>query len=145
MRTSGRPFAEFVHEQMRLRDWNQSEFAQAVEVDHSVVSRWLTGDRTPSAAMVLHMAQTLGVDEDELLQCAGYRQGPPRELSPQQADLIAKIRQIRWTRDRYLAVDALLENLRQRDPGWTERPIDGPANSSRHPGDLEPSRQEWGS
>ena len=75
MRTSERPFAEFVQEQMSLRDWNQSEFAQAVGVDHSVVSRWITGDRTPSAALVRHMAQTLGVDEDELLQCAGYRQG----------------------------------------------------------------------
>src|SRR3712207_3889399 len=143
MCTSGRPFADFVHEQMRLRDWNQSEFAQAVGVDHSVVSRWITGDRTPSAAMVLHMAQTLGVDEDELLQCAGYRQGPPRELSPEQADLIAKIRQIRWNRDRYLAVDALLENLRQRDPGWTEGPVDRPADSIRHTGEMKRSPQEW--
>jgi transcriptional regulator with XRE-family HTH domain len=128
---------------MRLRDWNQSEFAQAVGVDHSVVSRWITGDRTPSPAMVQHMAQTLGVDEDALLQCAGYRRGPPREPSLEQADLIAKIRQIRWTRDRYLAVDALLENLRQRDPDWTERPVDSSADGSMHAGDLERSGQEW--
>src|SRR4051794_10303680 len=128
MSMRGRTFASFVHGQMRLRDWNQTEFAQAVGVDHSVVSRWITGDRTPSAAMVQHIAQTLGVDEDDLLQWAGYRQGSSREMSPEQADLMAKIRQIRWTRDRYLAVDALLENLRQRDPRETESPPDSPAD-----------------
>jgi transcriptional regulator with XRE-family HTH domain len=133
----------FVREQMRLRDWNQSEFAQAVGVDHSVVSRWITGDRTPSPTMVQHLAQTLGVDEDALLQCAGYRQGPPREPSPEQADLIAKIRQIRWTRDRYLAVDALLENLRQRDPRWTESSVDSPADRIIEAGDMGRSGQEW--
>jgi transcriptional regulator with XRE-family HTH domain len=131
-----RPFANFVHGQMRLRDWNQSEFAQAVGVDHSVVSRWLKGDRAPSPAMVQHIAQTLGVDEDELLHLAGYRRGAPREVSPELADLMAKIRQIYWTRDRYLAVDALLENLRQRDPRWAESPVDRPVDGILHSGEM---------
>ena len=142
MSVSGGTFADFVHGQMRLRDWNQAEFAQAVGVDHSVVSRWRNGERTPSPAMVQHIAQTLGVDEDDLLHLAGYRHGSPSEVTPEQADLIAKIRQIHWTRDRYLAVDALLENLRQRDPRWTERPGDSPADRSLHASEMEHSRYE---
>jgi transcriptional regulator with XRE-family HTH domain len=142
MSASGGPFAGFVHGQLRLRDWNQSEFAQAVGVDHSVVSRWLKGDRTPSPAMVQHIAQTLGVDEDDLLQLAGYRHGPPSEVIPELADLMAKIRQIYWTRDRYLAVDALLENLRQRDPRWTDSPVDSPADRILHASEMERSRYE---
>ena len=41
---------DFIHEQMRLRGWNSSEFARAVGTDGSVVSRW-TPDRWPSPAM----------------------------------------------------------------------------------------------
>src|SRR5215207_5156758 len=52
----------FIHEQMRRRGWNYTEFGKAVGTDGSVVSRWIR-DRRPSPAMVRQMAERLGVDE----------------------------------------------------------------------------------
>ncbi|MCA9862281.1 MAG: helix-turn-helix transcriptional regulator, partial [Thermomicrobiales bacterium] len=89
-----------------------ADFARATGVDVSMISRWLHG-RRPDPASLERVAETLGLDQDALLAQAGYRQ-PPRHDDPRIATLVAKVRQVEWTPERFLIVDALLDDLRQR-------------------------------
>jgi transcriptional regulator with XRE-family HTH domain len=109
---------EFIHEQMRLRGWNYAEFAKAVGTDGSVVSRW-TRDRRPSPAMTRQMAERLGIDEGELLTLVGHRSRRRSGDTPEQAALIAKIRQLQLNEERYRILDLLIEDMRQH-------PVDAP-------------------
>jgi transcriptional regulator with XRE-family HTH domain len=102
-----------MQEEMRRRDWRQADFARAAGVDVSMVSRWLHG-RRPDPASLERVAGALGVDIDMLLTLAGHRPRSPRDDDPRVAALIAKVRQITWTPERFLIVDALLDDLRHR-------------------------------
>jgi transcriptional regulator with XRE-family HTH domain len=82
-------------------------------VDVSMVSRWLQG-RRPDPASLERVASALGVDLDALLTLAGHRPRSPRDDDPWVASLVAKVRQVTWTPERFLIVDALLDDLRQR-------------------------------
>jgi transcriptional regulator with XRE-family HTH domain len=106
---------DFIHEQMRLRGWNYSEFAKAVGTDGSVVSRWIR-DRCPSPEMTRQMAHALGVDEQYLMTLVGHISPQRTDVSPEQAALIAKLKQIPLNRDRFLILDALFEHMRQHEP-----------------------------
>ena len=106
-------FGEWVREEMRRREWRQADFARATDVDVSMVSRWLHG-RRPDPASLERVALALGADLDALLTLAGHRPRSPRDDDPQVASLVAKVRQVRWTPERFLIVDALLEDLRRR-------------------------------
>jgi transcriptional regulator with XRE-family HTH domain len=98
---------------MRRREWRQADFARAAGVDVSMVSRWLQG-RRPDPATLERVASALGVDLDTLLTLAGHRPRSPRDDDPRMASLVAKVRQVTWTPERFLIVDALLDDLRQR-------------------------------
>lgn len=115
MRDENRELREFIHEQMRVRGWNYAEFARAVGVDGSVVSRWIR-DRKPEPEKVQRMAVALGVDFDHLMTIVGHRPPTRAEVSPEHAALIEKIQQMTLSKERYLILDTLLEDLRRRDP-----------------------------
>jgi len=100
-------------EEMRRREWRQADFARVTGVDVSMVSRWLQG-RRPDPASLERVASALGVDLDALLTLAGHRPRSPRDDDPWVASLVAKVRQVTWTPERFLIVDALLDDLRQR-------------------------------
>jgi len=100
-------------EEMRRREWRQADFARAAGVDVSMVSRWLQG-RRPDPASLERVASALGVDFDALLTLAGHRPRLSRDDDPRVAALVAKVRQVTWTPERFLIVDALLDDLRQR-------------------------------
>jgi transcriptional regulator with XRE-family HTH domain len=106
---------EFIHEQMRLRGWNYSEFARAIGTDGSVISRWIR-DRRPSPAMTRQMAQRLGVDEQMLMTLVGHISPARGDVTPEQAHLIAKIRQLQLTGERYRILDVLIEDMRKHQP-----------------------------
>lgn len=108
-------YKEWVQEEMRRREWRQADFARAVGVDVSMVSRWLRG-RRPDPGSLERVATALGVDLDALLTLAGHRPPSPRDDDPRVAALVAKVRQVRWTPERFLIVDALLDDLRRRSP-----------------------------
>jgi transcriptional regulator with XRE-family HTH domain len=108
-------FREFIQEYSRRKGWNQREFAEAAGVDSSVVGRWLRG-RIPRPDMIRRMAGHLAGDYNVLLAIAGYRDETDEDLTPEQAELIAKIRQIRLSKDRFLILDAMLDDMRRRDP-----------------------------
>lgn len=105
-------FPEWLRQELTQRGWRQADFARATGVDVSMISRWLHG-RRPDPASLERIAETLGLDLDGLLSMAGYRQ-PRRNDDPRVATLMAKVRQVEWTPERFLIVDALLEDLRQR-------------------------------
>lgn len=106
-------FIEWMQEEMRRREWRQADFARAADVDVSMVSRWLHG-RRPDPASLERVAAALGVDFDALLTLAGHRPRSPRDDDPRVAALVAKVRQVTWTPERFLIVDALLDDLRLR-------------------------------
>ena len=106
-------YSAWMLEEMRRREWRQADFARAAGVDVSMVSRWLQG-RRPDPASLERVASALGVDLDALLTLAGHRPRSPRDDDPRVASLVAKVRQVTWTPERFLIVDALLDDLRQR-------------------------------
>ena len=106
-------YSAWMLEEMRRREWRQADFARAAGIDVSMVSRWLQG-RRPDPASLERVASALGVDLDALLTLAGYRPRSPRDDDPRVASLVAKVRQVTWTPERFLIVDALLDDLRQR-------------------------------
>jgi transcriptional regulator with XRE-family HTH domain len=106
-------FREWMQEEMRRREWRQADFARTTGVDVSMVSRWMHG-RRPDPSSLERVASALGVDLDALLTLAGHRPRSPRDDDPRVAALVAKIRQVTWTPERFLIVDALLDDLRHR-------------------------------
>ena len=106
-------YREWMLEEMRRREWRQADFARAAGIDVSMVSRWLHG-RRPDPASLERVATALGVDLDALFTLAGHRPRTPRDDDPRVAALVAKVRQVRWTPERFLIVDALLDDLRHR-------------------------------
>jgi transcriptional regulator with XRE-family HTH domain len=111
--SSSTTFQEWIAAEMRRREWRQADFARAAGVDVSMVSRWLHG-RRPDPASLERVADAIGADLDALLTLAGHRPRTPRDDDPRVASLVAKVRQITWTPERYLIVDALLDDLRHR-------------------------------
>ncbi|MBL8127955.1 MAG: helix-turn-helix transcriptional regulator [Thermomicrobiales bacterium] len=105
-------FPAWLRQELTQREWRQADFSRATGVDVSMISRWLHG-RRPDPASLERVAEALGLDLDGLLAMAGYRQ-QPRHDDPRIATLVAKVRQVEWTPERFLIVDALLEDLRQR-------------------------------
>jgi transcriptional regulator with XRE-family HTH domain len=90
-------FGSWLANQIRARGMNQAEFAIALGVGTSTVSRWVNG-RVPEAALLEKIADVLIVDYDVVATKAGYR---PKELlqvdpnSPE-ARLLPLIRQVPW-------------------------------------------------
>lgn len=50
---------------------SQSEFADAIGVDKSLVSMWISGERTPSTQMMAKIYEVFGKEYDtlEILKC----------------------------------------------------------------------------
>ena len=106
-------YSGWMLEEMRRREWRQADFARAAGVDVSMVSRWLQG-RRPDPESLARVAVALDVDLDALLTLAGHRPRSSRDDDPRVATLVAKVRQVTWTPERFLIVDALLDALRRR-------------------------------
>ncbi len=106
-------FGAWLRQELQRREWRQADFARATEIDVSMISRWLQG-RRPDPASLERVAVALGVDLDALLTLAGHRPRSPRDDDPRVAALVAKVRQVTWTPERFLIVDALLDDLRHR-------------------------------
>jgi transcriptional regulator with XRE-family HTH domain len=102
-----------MRQEMARRAWRQADFARAAGVDVSMVSRWLRG-RRPETASLERIAAALGVDVDALLTMAGHRPRSPHDDDPWVATLVTKVRQVRWTPERFLLVEAMLDDLRRR-------------------------------
>lgn len=111
--TPGVAFSAWLREEMQRREWRQADFARATNIDVSMVSRWLQG-RRPDPASLERIAEALGEELDMLLTLAGHRPRAAHDDDPRTASLVAKIRQVTWTPERFLIIDAMLDDLRQR-------------------------------
>ena len=52
---------------MEERGWNQTQLSAAMDVEPAVVSRWLSGARTPSLRMAHRIEERLGIPAEEWL------------------------------------------------------------------------------
>jgi transcriptional regulator with XRE-family HTH domain len=111
--TTSMTFADYLRQEMEWREWSQSKLAREINQAPSLVSRWLRGQR-PASDSVRNIAAALGVSEEWLLSLAGYLSAPAEDDDPRRAALIAKVRLIDLTEDRYALLDALLEAMRRR-------------------------------
>jgi transcriptional regulator with XRE-family HTH domain len=91
-----------------------SDLARASKFAPSLISRWMMGQR-PSASSLQRVAEALGVSDDTLLTLAGYRQPEPTDDDPRVAAIIALLRQVRLTEERYGFLRNTLEMFRRID------------------------------
>lgn len=81
---------------------NQKQFAEAIGVSQTSVSRWIKHGDRPKAEHLEAMSDVLVIDYDFLITKAGYR---PRELMLQvdpkspEGILVPWIRKIAWDKD----------------------------------------------
>jgi transcriptional regulator with XRE-family HTH domain len=64
MSVLGNNLSRFLEE----RGLSRREFAYLVDTDQGTVGRWINGEREPSAAMLLRIAQALTISTDEILK-----------------------------------------------------------------------------
>jgi transcriptional regulator with XRE-family HTH domain len=121
-RQTDKRFADWLREELRRREWSQSDFARRADVYDSVVSKWLSGTR-PSVELVDRVADVLGADLVPLLVMTGYLPegvlGQP-EADPERARLLAKLRRVQLTGERALLLDGLLDVMLRADRNGRE-------------------------
>lgn len=71
-------FDLWLKEQLRRREWSESDLARKMEMRPSVVNRWVRGERVPSSESAEKIADVLGTDTDWVLTLTGHR---PKELA----------------------------------------------------------------
>lgn len=98
-----------------------SDFARASGfpdggVDPAVVAKWMSGARKPNPASCDLVADVLGADLDEVLALVGHRAREQPD-DPRVADLVAMLRRVRLTDERYQTLKAMLDVMRRIDSG----------------------------
>ena len=66
-----RKFGSFVSSLRKEKGWTQKELAQRLFVSDKAVSKWETGASIPDTALLIPLAEQLGVSVTELLRCDG--------------------------------------------------------------------------
>lgn len=62
-------FGAFVGQLRREKGWTQKELAQHLYISDKAVSKWETGASIPDTALLMPLAELLGVSVTELLRC----------------------------------------------------------------------------
>lgn len=101
---------EWMRAQMDERDWTMADLARRMDVQPSVISRWMRV-RQPDPESVRRIAAAFGADEDELLALAGHRVRQSPVESAEVGHLIAMLRRIRLTPDRYWVLNRMLSAM----------------------------------
>ena len=73
-------FAETVRKLREERGLSQKQLGQQVYVNHSTIARWENATRLPDATMILRLANSLGVDANELFQLAAQSEESPNVI-----------------------------------------------------------------
>ena len=63
-------FAETLRKLREEKGLSQKQLGKQMFVNHSTIARWENGSRLPDAAMILRLANHLGVDANTLFQLA---------------------------------------------------------------------------
>lgn len=72
----GRAWAQWLQEHLDQRGWRQADLVRESQgtIKRDRASKWLAGRETPSYRSAVYVANTLGIDHDDALIAAGYRQ-----------------------------------------------------------------------
>ena len=73
-------FAETVKKLREGKGLSQKQLGQLMFVNHSTIARWENASRLPDAAMILRLANSLGVDANELFQLAAQSEESPNVI-----------------------------------------------------------------
>lgn len=114
-------FGSWLRSQIARRDLTQGEFAKAIGVSPTSVSRWIKHGDRPKAEHIDPISDVLVLDYDLVATKAGYR---PRELSMEvdptspEGQLVPMIRQIAWTDDMLRSVKYLMQGFINESPRY---------------------------
>lgn len=67
------PLGDLIRQAREARGWTLTELARRSEVDHALVSRIESGQRTGSPTTLHRLATALGLDAGEVLEAAAMR------------------------------------------------------------------------
>ena len=99
-----------------LRPMGQIEFASLMGVSQSVVSRWETGDKEPSAGELVRMSRVIGCTVDALLGLHGVSDERERALKRFYEILVAAKKELGGTLT-YVNVASVIKNVWNDDSG----------------------------
>lgn len=100
--------ADRIRELILASDYNPTEVAKHLRVDKSAVSRWMTGERTPTMKNLIDLADLLGVEVQEMW--AGPESLP---ATPEQRAMLEKM--ARLTIEQQQAFLLMAETMLRRE------------------------------
>lgn len=113
-RKSNPAFREFLHDEMRRRNFNGKELGEAAGLSPSTMTRWLNG-RLPSVDSLKIASAHLGWDLDEMLALSGHRDQSTAPVSSRHEQLCAQLRLIDLTDERYELLAGVIDQMRAFD------------------------------
>jgi transcriptional regulator with XRE-family HTH domain len=114
--SDGRDFAAWFRQQLKRREWNQSDAARKLGVSSGVVSRWYRGDRLPDPKSCDLIADLFVVPVDMVLELAGHR--PASVPIPPDSPVVllqSLVERVDWNPDRTAAIEGILRGFIERD------------------------------
>ncbi len=87
MKQMEQDFVTWLNEELKVRDWSQSELARRCGVTAPAINRILSGQRTPSTDICISIARALGVSPENVLRRAGILPRAFEELVEKDPDL----------------------------------------------------------
>lgn len=116
-------FGPWLRSRIIAREMTQAQFAKAIGVSPTSVSRWIKHGDQPKGIHLERIADVLVSDYDLVATKAGYR---PKELmlevdpnSPE-GQLVPMIRQVTWTDDYLDTVKSILKGWIDKSPSYIE-------------------------
>lgn len=88
------PLGAWIMSMLRSRGWRQSDLAERMGIDQSMVSKWVRGARNPDGPHCEGLAAAFGVPAEEVLALAGripVRTVPHRHDHPTRGKIIALV------------------------------------------------------
>lgn len=106
----------WLRRQLDRRDWSQADFARRLNVGTGLVSRWMTGKRTPSPRYCDLIADVLGVDLDVVLLMANHR-AVTTDLDPDdpRIELEGLVHRVQWNKWRVKQIAGQLRVMVEED------------------------------
>jgi transcriptional regulator with XRE-family HTH domain len=104
-------FPRWLQDRLKERGWQAVDLAEAMQIQTSLISRWMAGTQRPSAQSARRIAEVMQLDEDEVLTEAGHRQPKATDDDPRRAELHRKLGLVELTNERYLTLNALLSTM----------------------------------
>ncbi len=81
-------FSETLKKLREERGLSQKQLGKQMFVNHSTIARWESGSRLPDAAMILRLANQLGVDANSLFQLAAQSEESPNVIMVEDSKVI---------------------------------------------------------